>query len=184
MVILLAKLLASDDHSSADVGTVDYGGSFALRRGQLMKSLRPAYGYWKRAAIVVTIPIVLAVSFARGADSQNELDAIAVAALEEARSAGDATPTDVRYVRSTRAAANRLLFAGTMVESDQPVYVVSLRGNFMYNGPRPPEVEPPRGTRLTLIYDARTLELTEHAFGSEVDIAELGAVRPLPEAGN
>jgi hypothetical protein len=103
-------------------------------------------------------------------------------AEDAAREHGGADPKSVQYVRSTRAAANKLV-SGDIVVDDPQVYVIQILGEFhgSHIGPRAPSdatVSPRPFTCITLIVDAHTLGELDLGTGSSetVDLASLGPV--------
>ena len=96
---------------------------------------------------------------------------------------GDNQPSSAQYVETTRRAAARIV-SGSWVDSDQDVYLVMLRGNFVHNR-HPYGVPPPRGTVATFTADRITQGIYDFSLGDRVpDLSALGQIHdlPLPEA--
>jgi hypothetical protein len=135
---------------------------------------------WILLASVVGLAFVVAVWATVGAGSQDDFGKVRAAAFELARQAGDDNPRDANFVLSTRREANRVLFDATMVETDVRVYVVAFRGHFVESGPRPSGTGAPTGRYLTVLVDASSAELLDHAVSMrELDISRLGPLVPL-----
>jgi hypothetical protein len=115
--------------------------------------------------------------------SAAELRTLERDALDAARGAGDAHPTDGVVVPSTRQVAERV-DAGAVVDSNQPAYFVLVHGHFTSNM-APPGGTPPRGTILTLTIDARTNRSTDSGIEDGVpNLDAIGKPEPLPLSGN
>jgi hypothetical protein len=89
---------------------------------------------------------------------------------------GDARPHDGRAFSSTRNFAEKLI-SGDTVNTDQPAYVAIFRGNFVgYLASVPPGGHYPTGHVMTIVFDARTLEVTDWGLVDHVpSTAALGA---------
>ena len=102
---------------------------------------------------------------------------VAAVAQRIAAIAGDGHPSSAEFVYTTRQAAVGL--DGETVDSDPPVYLVVLHGNFVYKYARGPG-PPPRGTVLTVTIDAATGDSLDLGLGNgPVAASRLGTVRPL-----
>jgi hypothetical protein len=135
---------------------------------------------WVLLAAVVGVAFVVAVWATARAGSQDDFGKVRAAALELARQAGDDDPSQASFVLSTRREANRVLFGTRMVEADVRVYVVAFRGHFVESGPRPPGSDAPTGRYLTVLVDASSAQLLDHAVSMrELDISRLGPPVPL-----
>jgi hypothetical protein len=142
--------------------------------------LRPRSRFWILLALVVGIAFVVAVWATARAGSQDDFGKVRAAAFELARQAGDDNPSDASFVLSTRRKANRVLFDTTMVEANVRVYVVAFRGEFVETGPRPSGTAAATGRYLTVLVDASSAELLDHAVSTrELDISRLGSPVPL-----
>lgn len=86
-------------------------------------------------------------------------------------------PTNVRYVTSTRQAANRLL-AGAQVDSDEAVTVFEMDGSFVGQGASVPRgAKLPTGSALTVVIDDSTGRILDWGIPPQgVDLTPLGAV--------
>lgn len=112
-----------------------------------------------------------------------ELAKIRAHALREAALNGDPNPADASYVATTRKRINAADGSGTEVSSDEEVYAVLLRGNFVAHGAsRPSGAPPPRGQYLVVVYDAETLDVTDFILGDRpMRLSEVGTPHPLAE---
>jgi hypothetical protein len=85
-------------------------------------------------------------------------DAITDLAMQFAAANGDEAPAELSVVAGTRGDAVAATM-GAKVDSNQPVYVVALKGHFIaYSAPRPPKTDPPEGRFMELVLDAETYE--------------------------
>ncbi|GIH15838.1 hypothetical protein [Rugosimonospora africana] len=93
---------------------------------------------------------------------------------------GVATPRSVSYVLTTRQAAAKLT-SQAVVDSDQPVYLVSLRGAFSAKAAKTPRgAAKPTGEVMTVAIDPATGRITDWGIESAAPgLATLGAVRQL-----
>jgi hypothetical protein len=83
-------------------------------------------------------------------------------------------------VASRRQAANHAV-SGATVNSNQPVYVVTLHGHFIDRGASYPfGHKPPTGETLVLVIDRRSLRTTDYGIGSAIGTHRLGRAYPLP----
>lgn len=101
-------------------------------------------------------------------------------ALEMASLNGDARPHDGQVFSSTRNFAEQVI-SGDTVNTDQPAYVAIFRGNFVgYLASVPPGGHFPTGHVMTIVFDARTLEVTDWGLVDRVPpTAALGASSSL-----
>lgn len=99
-------------------------------------------------------------------------------AVKVAAQYGEASPTGIEVVSTTRMAAQRAVGAGDKVESDQKSYLVQLRGAFVGHAPQGKKV--PRGNTMTLTVDAATGVVTDLSLSTaHRDLAKLGSVKQL-----
>jgi hypothetical protein len=95
----------------------------------------------------------------------------------------DKHPTAASYVRTTRQAAEAM--SGDGVDSDPPVYLVLLRGDFVdyyAHGPYRTRTDFPRGTVITFTVDAATHDSLDFGIGSGApDLAQLGKVHDFTD---
>ena len=103
-------------------------------------------------------------------------DALAFASLSR-----EDDPTDGLVFRTTRQHANAAIGAG-VVDSDQPVYLVVMRGTFVGGpgGGNPARV--PRSEYLAVVVDAATGVVTDWGLIRAPQTATLGAPTPLDGA--
>lgn len=101
-------------------------------------------------------------------------------AVEVAKVNGEKSPQALDVVTSKRKAAQGQLKGG-VVDSDEDVYVVQMRGQFVGNMASVPKgTQAPKGTVMTLTIDKATGELTDWSLSSKTtDLGKLGAVKPL-----
>lgn len=102
-------------------------------------------------------------------------------AVMAAARTGESSPKEVRVYLSTRALANKVV-NDAQVDSDQPVYVVTMRGTFdISRAPKPPRYRRDRvlWPSLTLIIDAVREELTDSTIAEPRDLSSLGPSIPL-----
>jgi hypothetical protein len=99
-------------------------------------------------------------------------------ATREAAGNCDLHPDGASYVRTTRQAAEEV--SGAEVDSDQPVYLVLLRGTFVdydAHGIYRARDAFPRGTEITFTVDAATHDTLDFGIGRRApDLAQLGTV--------
>lgn len=113
--------------------------------------------------------------------STAKLKALRQFAVMASTRTGESSPTDVRVYLSTRARANKVV-NDAEVDSDQPVYVVTMRGTFdISNAPKPPGYHRSRvlWPSLTLIIDAVEDKLTDSTIADPRDLSPLGPSIPL-----
>jgi hypothetical protein len=93
---------------------------------------------------------------------------------------GESAPADGRVIATTRARFNRA-DSGAEVETDPPVWVVVVRGDFVANAAHPPYgAELPRGRFMVVAVDAQTKEVTDWGVGNRpFPVAEFAEVEPL-----
>jgi hypothetical protein len=96
-----------------------------------------------------------------------------------AHASGDDAPSQLRWVRTTRGAAE-LLTAGANVGADekQDVYVIQMHGHFQAKYARiPTGAKIPVGTVLTITFDATTGFVTDYGLtDADTDLEPLGPV--------
>jgi hypothetical protein len=92
---------------------------------------------------------------------------------------GERAPADVRYVQSTRAAANEVMTGSRVVDTDPSVIVVTMSGRFVGYPAKVPAGQPlPAGGSLTAVYDANTGDLTDWSITPVAPgLSALGALR-------
>lgn len=107
--------------------------------------------------------------------------ALTANALAFAATNGDPDPTSGRLVATTRSKGVAAA-TGSSVDSDQNVYVVTLRGHFVAYDAKVMRGAPiPHGSVLTIIYDAATNAVTDWSVtDTDPDLASLGAVQSIP----
>jgi hypothetical protein len=93
---------------------------------------------------------------------------------------GVAAPQSTQYVQTRRQRAERLT-SRAKVDSDQPVYLVTMRGNFVGHAAKVPNGKArPQGTVLTATIDPATGRITDWGItGSAPDLSSLGVVRHI-----
>jgi hypothetical protein len=94
---------------------------------------------------------------------------------------GDASPTASNEVYTTRQAAEGLT-SGAVVDTDVPVYLVELRGNFVDKYARlPPGAAFPTGTEVDFTIDPRSQTVLDLGISNNSpDISSLGSVSAVP----
>lgn len=110
-----------------------------------------------------------------------KLDTLRQLAVMASSRTDEPSPTDVRVYLSTRAVANKVV-NDAEVDSDQPVYVVTMRGEFnISRAPKPPGYHRSREIwpSLTLIIDAERDELTDSTIAEPRDLSVFGPSIPL-----
>jgi len=120
-------------------------------------------------------------SRAVGSPTEDQLVAIRAKALEFAAANGDSSPSVLRAVAGTRNAVVKATMRGATVDTDQPVFVVEIQGDFVAHGASVPPGHPqPRGSHLLLVFDADDLELTDWAVTRmPTDLSVFGPPIPL-----
>jgi hypothetical protein len=82
-----------------------------------------------------------------------------------AREMGDRSPREIVWLATRRQAANRVA-GGDIVDSNQPVYLVAVRGRFVDRmASVPMGAASPRGTVLTLVLDRAHLRVLDVGVG-------------------
>lgn len=101
-----------------------------------------------------------------------------VKVLAAAKGMGDPSPSSAVWVASTRNTAVKATMDGSTVNSNQPVDVAVLTGQFTdHNASGPVAARPPTGTVATFVYDARTGMGTDFGLSNQQpDLAKLGTV--------
>jgi len=93
--------------------------------------------------------------------------------------AKDPRPTSALFVLTRRQAANEVL-SGASVNSNQPVYVVVVKGSFTVVRPGPNASGFMHVAVLNYVFDARTGRETDGGFGRVLpDLTRLGRVHDL-----
>jgi hypothetical protein len=93
--------------------------------------------------------------------------------------AKDPRPTSALFVLTRRQAANEVL-SGASVNSNQPVYVVVVKGSFTVARPGPNASGFMHVAVLNYVFDARTGRETDGGFGRVLpDLTRLGRVHDL-----
>jgi hypothetical protein len=115
---------------------------------------------------------------------RNEGDILRLA-LEVAARSGDPNPELVQHTSGTREAATKT--TGSWVPSDQPSYLIAIRGRFTTRRPRPPlspELAPKHAVNETmsfpvsvLVVDIESGRVTDS--GSSYEYPELASVGPV-----
>jgi hypothetical protein len=111
-----------------------------------------------------------------------ELRKLAHLALQVARGAGDAHPTDATVVPTTRRIAEAVDAGSGVGYLAAPAYFVVVHGTFeACNVPLPSGAACPTGTILTLTVDPRTNESSDGGVESRMpDVNKIGKPEPLP----
>jgi hypothetical protein len=105
--------------------------------------------------------------------SADDLPHLKSLALEAAARLGDAAPTSGRAYSSSRRVAVDVT-SQDRVDSDQPVFVMVLHGDFVVNR-GPPDSARPSGPYLTLVWDPATRHVTNFGVKTrEPDMTRLG----------
>jgi hypothetical protein len=111
--------------------------------------------------------------------SAAQIAKIRTVALNVAAANGDATPTGLTLVPTTRKAINALN-GGSVVNTDEDVYAVTLHGDFTAYGASSPGDTLPSGHLMILVFDAETLEIGDFILGDyPIDATQLGKAIPL-----
>jgi hypothetical protein len=108
------------------------------------------------------------------------LAAIRDMVIEMASLNGVPSPANGRVYSSTRQTAENLISRDT-VDTDQPVYVALVSGNFVgYLASVPTSGQFPTGRAMTIVFDATTLAVTDWGLDEQVpDLTPLGLSVPL-----
>jgi hypothetical protein len=104
------------------------------------------------------------------------LASIRATALRVAESNDEPHPSEVRLFATTRRAALAMMETVAPIGADDPVYVVSMRGNFVAHGaPRPPRARVPTGIELHFVWDRATRTITDFGvWHRQPNLAPLG----------
>jgi hypothetical protein len=103
--------------------------------------------------------------------------AILAVALRAAARAGDPKPTLIQHSIGTRGKANRVA-SGEITGGQQRSYLIAERGRFaVRNSEGVPGSAVPRGSVITLVYDAKTRSVTD--FGVQNNYPNLAALGPV-----
>jgi hypothetical protein len=140
-----------------------------VSNGKILTKLR-----WRRMAVYVTaagtavaISALTALSSASAATPRipaSVTPALRTTMLRLARQGGDAYPTTIRAVSTTRAEALRDATPGDMVpgSASQPAYLVVITGKFKLNdAPRPQGAQTPTGHYLAVTVNPATLHVMD-----------------------
>jgi hypothetical protein len=93
---------------------------------------------------------------------------------------GDSHPLGALIIASYRQRANRLT-NGDLVNSNEPVYVVQISGQFIdYLAAVPPGQPFPRGNTIELIMGRGSFRITDDSVGNTKSISHLGHPEVLP----
>jgi hypothetical protein len=128
-----------------------------------------------RAYSNCTAPSVAEKQGVAAVSSPATVDSVLDVARLLAEQNGDANPTGISYVKTTRQQATSLV--GTdQVDTDQDAYLVQLHGNFVGHAAKtPPGGAKPTGTVLTASVDAATGELLDWSLtDSAAELNKLG----------
>jgi hypothetical protein len=108
------------------------------------------------------------------------LTAMRDVALAMSSLSGDARPYGGEVFSSTRNFAENVI-SGDTVNTDQPAYVAVFHGDFVgYLASVPPGGHFPKGHVMMIVFDARTLEVTDWGIAHHApSTAALGAGSPL-----
>lgn len=132
-------------------GSVQLIGEVERILGVKLKGLRPHFSR-KPSIRSATSPPSVPVTPTRVPKTR-----ILAIALAAAKADGDAKPTLIQHVLSTRRRAVRVTSGGDLVNGQEPVYAVEVRGHFVAaNASRPLGAPPPHGSVLTLVLKAST----------------------------
>ncbi len=143
----------------------------------------------KLAAILVVAGALVVGAWTLGTSSSSHRSTltptdrrIQAVALHIARELGDRSPTRIAWVASRHRAAERVA-SGDWVDTNQPVYLVALRGRFIDRmASVPPGGKPPRGTVLTLALDRTHLSVLDLGLsGRWPRLSELGPVHAITQ---
>jgi hypothetical protein len=108
------------------------------------------------------------------------IDRLTALSIELASEAGDSAPEAAWAVFTTRQEAD-LLASGAYVNSNQPVYLVRIQGQFaLLDASRPAGQQAPTGRFLTYVVDAVTWRVLDSGVGDRtIDLSVLGPVTTL-----
>src|SRR5438105_3821744 len=111
-----------------------------------------------------------------------EMRKLAHLALDAAKGAGDAHPTDAIVVPTTRRIAEAVDAGSGVGYASTPAYFVVVHGQFKNcNVPIPSGANCPTGTIITLTIDPRTNTSTDFGVESRMpDVNKIGRSEPLP----
>lgn len=114
--------------------------------------------------------------------SAAELQKLAQLALDSARGAGDANPTDALVVRTTRKVAELVDTGSGVGFASTPAYFVVVHGTFKDCGvPLPSSAKCPTGTTITMTIDPQTNTSTDFGIQSGTpDVNKMGPSESLP----
>ncbi len=145
----------------------------------------------RRVLIAIAIPVMslgifggLVATGAIGYSTQPKVDLpdpatlaqIRAHSVEWASENGDGTPSEGQVVATTR----NTFYQGN-VDTDQPVYIVQVRGHFVgFRFPVPPGKPVRTGNYMTIVFDAAALEVTDWELAADPhDLASYGPTMSL-----
>jgi hypothetical protein len=119
-------------------------------------------------------------------DQPMSLDAVDNLALTAAAYNGDANPTVIDTIATTRGDAYTAIWPNTgalATGGEEPVYAITMLGEFNNSEWAAPSVAPSSFSSLTLVVDAATGTLVDaNLRNADVDLSSLGALTQLPSA--
>jgi len=138
----------------------------------MRRSIRRRYVVAATTAVVV---VCLLLSGAAGFATRSPTARVDAVVQQLAAANGDASPDSITYVRTTRAAALRLLGSWSSGNPDEAVYVAVAHGTFDGAAMSHPAGAPaPTGTTLVAILDATTYQVTDVGLGNATpDLSKL-----------
>jgi len=115
-----------------------------------------------------------------GSPSSADLAVLKSMAWDLAARNGETAPSDAQVVGTTRVSAVQALM-GEQIDSNQMVYAITMRGNFVgHMAHLAPGSQPPTGSVLTLIVDANTNGLLDWSItDGPSDLSTLGTPTAL-----
>lgn len=113
--------------------------------------------------------------------TEQQLETLHAKALKFAAANGENSPRAIHAVAGTRQSVVKGAMRGATVDSDEPVFLFQLEGEFIaHSASVPYGRDTPRGSYLLLVYGAETLELTGWAVSSSwTDLRQFGPVHTL-----
>ncbi len=101
-------------------------------------------------------------------------------AAEFATANGGAIPASAEVVLTTRQTALNTAGGGDIVNSDEPVYLLQMLGEFTSSGPRPLGAAAPKGSVFWFLYDPAQRTTVDWGLGREpTDLSMLGEVSQI-----
>jgi hypothetical protein len=132
-----------------------------------------------RYAVVGVVALVIVGAARASSGGHHAPDFLVALTARVAAGNCDARPVGAKYVRTTRQAAETIA-SGDRVDSDTPVYLVLLRGDFVdyyAHGIYRTRDAFPRGTAITFTVDAETRKILDFGIGTRSPhLARLGPV--------